>query len=125
MSTTGIATAALERARFRYANEAQLQQGLAQVFTDAGLAVRREVTLGVDGRIDFVLTHAISTHVVGVEVKVTGSNIVVARQLMRYATHVDDLLLVTTRTSHRALDGLELVGTDVRLQVFKIRGGGL
>lgn len=102
---------ALGLASFRYAGEAELQRGLANVLDEAArraptghpMAVSREERL-TDGRIDFLVTtpHAF----VGIEVKVASSSETVERQLRRYAPDVDWLILVTTRSSHRSLEGL-------------------
>lgn len=83
----------IQATRFRYANEDQLQQGLAEAL--ASFDPVREVRLDARNRIDLVCGP------VGVEVKVAGNAETVTRQLARYAPHFDALVLVTTRLAHR------------------------
>lgn len=82
--------------RFRYANEDELQRGLADAFDASGIAARREVTLDAASRVDFMVGR------VAVEVKVDGQARNVERQLRRYALsdQVDELVLVTNRGRH-------------------------
>ena len=80
--------------RFRFASERDLQDGIARVLDDAGIAHRREAPLGPLGRagtIDFLVGD------VGIEVKIKGALAQVTRQLHRYAEEpaVRELLLVT------------------------------
>lgn len=83
--------------RFAFADEDDLQQGLADALASLGLAPEREVRLGSAGRIDLLVDG------VGIEVKVTGQAARVSAQLSRYAERpeVRELLLVTTRARHR------------------------
>ncbi|QDE83274.1 hypothetical protein [Myxococcus xanthus] len=102
--------------RFRCVGEAQLQQALAQVFTEAELPFQREVVLGDAGRIDFMVG------ALGVEVKVEGSVSAVTRQILDYAEReeVHGLLLVTTRSHHDGMPA-QMRGKPVRVAV--LRGG--
>lgn len=103
--------AAVRAHRFLYADEIGLHEGLEQVFAAAGLEARREVSLNPSGRIDFLIENDQGR--TGVEVKVAGSADVVTRQLARYAGHVDDLVLITTKARHRNVpDSID--GTPVR-----------
>ena len=79
--------------RFRFVVERELQQGIDQVLGAADLPVRREVSLGQAGVIDFLIGD------LGLEVKTSGSLAAVTRQLHRYAQHpaIAELLLVTSR----------------------------
>lgn len=79
--------------RFRYADEDQLQEGIAAVLEGAGLEPQREVRLGDRDRIDLMVGS------IGIEVKVAGSVSSAFEQLQRYAEHeeVDALILVTSR----------------------------
>lgn len=82
---------ALRRRRFRYANEKELQEGLAQAFAEEGIDFRREHSLAPGDIVDFLIGP------VAVEVKIGGSLAGVTRQLHRYAQHepVEALVLVT------------------------------
>lgn len=87
--------------RFGYADEASLQESIGRAL-DARLpgAARAEVRLSPRDRIDFLVGR------VGVETKVAYSNDAVRRQLVRYSASpkLDELLLVTTRPTHRMPD---------------------
>lgn len=80
--------------RFLYDNEIQLQDGLAECFTKAGIAFEREARLSPANKIDFMLPEG-----VGLEVKIKGSPTEVARQLLAYVgeAQVLELILVTGR----------------------------
>lgn len=87
---------------FRYASEADLQEGIAGALVARGWRVEREVSLTPCCRIDLMVG---SLNRVGVEVKVNGSIAAVSRQLRRYAEceQVGALVLVTNRVGHRRL----------------------
>lgn len=115
-----IAVAAVLRAaRYHYANEDQLQQGIAVVLARRGIAADREVRLSPADRIDFLLTGC----PIGIEVKVDGQAAAVWRQLRRYAAspQVSGLLLATTRTKHEVDAPSHLDGVPVHVLV--LRGG--
>lgn len=82
--------------RFHYANEDQLQAGIAAALTAAGIAHEREVRLTAHDRIDFLVER------LGIEVKVGHPLASVIRQLHRYAQceQIDELLLITNRCNH-------------------------
>jgi dihydrodipicolinate synthase/N-acetylneuraminate lyase len=88
--------AALAGRSFRFADEAQLQAGIAEALGADGIAFEREARLDGKNRIDFLIGR------VGVEVKVGGSLTDVTTQLMRYAARdeIDELVLVTSRLRH-------------------------
>lgn len=92
MTGEQIATV-LQHCRFRCQNEDELQRAIAIVLGDAKQEFEREVSLGPNNRIDFMVCG------VGIEVKVDGSPCEAMRQLQRYAQveRVDELVLVTTR----------------------------
>jgi len=94
-SDAATVAAAIRSFRFRYGDEDQLQEGLAEALSGAGFEVQREVRLNAEDRIDLLVDR------VGVEVKVAGSTARVARQLARYAKHdLAGLVLVTNKLRH-------------------------
>lgn len=92
---TAIVEILTER-RFHYADEDQLQAGLAAALRDAGFEVEREVRLDGRSRIDLLVEG------VGIEVKVAGKADAVRRQVDRYLAddRIEGLVLVTTRARH-------------------------
>jgi hypothetical protein len=88
----------------RFATESLLQSDIGSVLSSEGVAFTREVQLSKKDIIDFVVGR------VGIECKIDGPRTAVLSQLSRYAQHdsVDELLLVTSRASHRSLHGLTL-----------------
>lgn len=90
---------AIKAARFRYAGETRLQEGIAGVLAEAGIAAEREVPLNPRDKIDFLAGGT------GIEVKIAGQPDDVTRQLRRYAgsDRVASLVLVTTRARHRSV----------------------
>lgn len=95
MSALRVALLAILRsARFRYSNEAELQEGIQRLLADNDLAHEREAVLTDGERIDFLVGS------VGVEVKIAGSSSEVFRQLMRYAKlpKISALILITDKT---------------------------
>lgn len=101
----------LSRHRFRVHSEEELQRAIAQVLRSVTLDAREYVRLSKADVIDIMVDR------VGVELKVDGSYALVARQLHRYAQSdaVDALILVTTRSSHLRLNGLEMNGKCLRV----------
>lgn len=95
---TAIGTV-LRSVRIRWANERELQDGIFKALDKylSSAEVEREVVLTPRDRIDFRCGR------VGIEVKIGGSAESVMRQLTRYAPHVDELILVTTRHTHATL----------------------
>lgn len=106
MSQT-LAARGLERLlsgyRFRYTDEIELQDGIAEVLTRAGIQFEREVVLPRRDQLDFLRRDRIDflvTPGIGIEVKIRGSRVDVMRQLARYAEHerIESLILVTDRS---------------------------
>jgi hypothetical protein len=85
--------------RYRYADEHDLQAGIAAALEQAGIPARREVPLSSTDRVDFL------AGTIGIEIKVAGQTASVRRQLARYARslEVSELILVTTRSAHRPM----------------------
>lgn len=96
--------------RYRFSHEEELQRGLAEVLSAAGVEFRREVHSKA-GRIDFVLPGRI-----GLEVKVDGGRAALLRQLLRYAESgdFDGLIVVASRRHLLAEAPAVLVGVPVR-----------
>lgn len=94
-----IARSVLNRSVLRYTSEAELQAGISQALTAAGVAHRREVELGEAGRVDFLTAGGLA-----IEVKIGGSANEMARQIVRYAQReeVRALLVVTTKATHQS-----------------------
>lgn len=90
--------------------ELALQDAIAGVLSEHGFTFSREARLTTSDVIDFLVDRA------GLEVKVDGSLSDVTRQLHRYAQsdRVSELLLVTTRSKHRAMPA-SLSGKPVRV----------
>lgn len=104
--------AILRRRRFNYANEAQLQEGIALVLHEEGIAFRREASLGPGDRPDFLLDGGIV-----IEVKVGGGLPALTRQVHRYAQFpsVAAILVVTTKMQHRGIGTDALAGKPVHV----------
>jgi hypothetical protein len=101
----------LESHRFRFSNEADLQEGISIAFSDHNVEFKREVELGKHDRIDFVVAPRL-----GVEVKIKETLTNVTRQLHRYALSslIDAVVFVTTSrklasTIPRELNGKAIV----------------
>lgn len=112
----------VNRFRYRFNNERELQDQLATAF--AGYVVNREHELRPLGRVDFFFPH-LSMLGVALEVKVGGPAAAVARQLIGYAQHgeVGELILVTSRMRLGNLVPEQLNGK--RVQVVALSWGGL
>ncbi len=91
--------ATLRARRYHFANEDELQRGIALALEADGWEATREAKLSGRDRIDFLVGN------IGIEAKVDSSATEVQRQLIRYAEHVTitALVLVTSRSSHRVL----------------------
>lgn len=91
---------------YRFANEIELQDGIARVLGLAHVTFEREVRLTPKERIDFIVGEGI-----GVEVKIAGAFADVIRQMQRYAEHprITALVLATTCMRHDHVP-LSLVG---------------
>jgi len=105
----------IERHRFSFADERELQDGIAAVL--APLDVAREVRFGPADRIDFLLPGGI-----GIEVKVDGSLPALTRQVHRYAQREEIAALVIVTSRRRLADLPDAInGKPVRVVVV----GGL
>lgn len=95
--------------RYRFSDETMLQNGIAKVLAEDGIAFEREYPLGRD-RVDFFVQG------IALEVKVDGSLSEVTRQLHRYAQHPDVQIvaLVTTKSQHCRMPS-EMAGKPVRV----------
>lgn len=91
------ALSALELARFRFSSELELQAGIAEVLTGAGVSFEREARIGDRETIDFLLAGEI-----GLEVKIAGAPAEIVRQLQSYGYtgRVAYLILATSRNRH-------------------------
>ena len=78
---------------YRFANETQLQAGIAGVLESAGYAFERELKIDADNRLDFLVEGRIA-----IEVKVDGSFSQAITQVTRYAAleKVSGVLLAAT-----------------------------
>jgi len=105
----------LRSARFSFQDEIELQDGIAEVLTKAGIPFEREVILSPKDRIDFMVAPAGT----GVEIKIKGSVTEITRQIHRYAQlpAITGLVLVTTRMRHINLP-MEMAGKPVRVVVI-------
>lgn len=108
----------IQKHRFRYGNEIELQDGLAALFTRHDLTFEREVRFDAKDRIDFMVFGD-----VGLEVKCKGRLGEVHRQLVRYARQprIATLMLVTDR--HQLTQGLPDTLHGTTLVVVSLLGG--
>lgn len=97
--TSDIVSNLISTHRFHFTCEEDLQAGIESLLRGAELPYIREARLSPRDRPDFF------TKGLAIEIKVKGSRTNVLRQLMRYAKNeqVEEILLVTTRSSHRAM----------------------
>ena len=100
-----------------YANERDLQEAIANALTGQlppGVHAAREHVLTKRDRLDFLVGYnpmwTATPLGTAIEVKIDGSLSDLTRQLFRYAEHpaISGLLVVTTRSRHRALPPLIL-----------------
>ena len=101
------------RHRYAYANEAELQERLAELLRQHDVAFDREFRLSAADRPDFMVGST------AIEVKIKGTINEVLTQLHRYAQHasIDAIVLVTSKARHRKmpaqLNGKPLVIADL------------
>jgi hypothetical protein len=109
---------AIRRRRFRYANEADLQEGLAAALTADGWPVEREVRLDAKCRVDLLIGR------IGIEVKVASTADEVERQVRRYldTRKLDAIVVVTSRVRHLTLP-IDINGRPI--EVVTLAGRGL
>lgn len=119
---SSIADAVRAGEPYTFVSESELQEGLHQALLAAfGPAVKREYRLGEHDRPDFMVGN------VAIEVKTKGSVTEVSRQLMRYAAHaeVNRVVLVTTRSIHRQVEGMLRGVAPKPVFVVILTGGAL
>lgn len=106
----------LSKYGYRFKDEKQLHDGIADVLSRAGIAFKREYVAGSD-RFDFLC----NTGTV-IEAKIKGSLSEVLRQAERYCQNneVESVLIVTTKASHTLSELCEFNGKSV--QVLQLRG---
>lgn len=87
--TTALALLRLRLLTGKVSNERQLQRAIAQLLPE----FTPEFKLNAQDRIDFFF----QPERIGVEVKIKGGDIPIARQLVRYEPHCSALILVTAK----------------------------
>ncbi len=96
----------LKTRRFRFTEEAELQEGIHLALTEMGLSFTREVSLTPRDRIDLLEDgkHLVGG-AIGIEVKIAGTLGALSRQVERYAEHdrVGAVILVTSKMQHTAI----------------------
>lgn len=89
----------LSRFRFRFSNEAELQDGIEKILQNTAFAsiFSREVVIEDIGRPDFLVDGDIA-----IETKIGGSANELMRQVARYAQsdRIQGILVVTSRATH-------------------------
>lgn len=85
--------ASIERCRFRFNDEKELQAGIALALDMAGITYQREKVLSPEDRPDFLVAGHIA-----LEIKIKGSVAQALRQINRYTAHpeISTVLLVGT-----------------------------
>jgi RecB family endonuclease NucS len=114
--TVGEVVACIERSRYRYATEDELQQGLLEAITGDGWPVVREARLDRYSRLDLLVGDQFDGTGIAVEVKVAGGRADALRQIRRYVGYpqVGGLVLVTSRVRHGAVP-TTVLGKPVRV----------
>lgn len=107
----------LPRYRYRFADEAQLQAGIADVLVQAGIPFEREHVAGPRDRFDFLVPGGIV-----IEAKTQGSLSQALSQVRRYAARPDvsAVVLVACRFWATVAPVDELYGKPVR--IVRLRG---
>lgn len=113
--------AALRAPRYACRDEAGLQIQIQGALSAAGIESLREHRLSDRDRVDFFVRDAALGAGIAIEAKVAGTIAGVMQQLARYAESPDvhDVVLVTTRGSHRVLDGAVVAGKTVHVVVAR------
>lgn len=101
----------LKQWKLRTTTEKTLQDDIATVLAGENIEFTREHRLTTIDVIDFRVGK------VGIECKIAGAKTTVLRQLIRYASFpdVEEIILVTTKSSHRELDGEVVQGKRIRV----------
>lgn len=107
----------LPRYRYRFADEAQLQAGIADVLAQAGIPFEREHVAGPRDRFDFLIPDGIV-----IEAKTQGSLSQALSQVRRYAARPDvqAVVLVACRFWATVVPVTELHGKPIR--VVRLKG---
>ena len=103
--------AAVNAWQYNHDDEYQLQDGIGAALDAAGIGYTREHRLTDKDRVDFL------AGTVGIEIKVAGDKMALARQLQRYAHHpsIEHLVVVTTRRAHRGVHNAVFDGVPVHV----------
>lgn len=123
MAIPSLVESTIKGTKFRFSSEKDLQDGLEKLFLMKPFIYSREVDLGVESRIDFLLDEDTSMPL-GIEVKVDGSLSAVTRQLHRYAQSpkIGQLMLVTSKMQHdhmpREMNGKQIYVVHLGGSVF-------
>lgn len=114
---------AIQRRSYRYANELELQQGIAEALAGDGWQVLREARLDGHSRLDILVGHPFDGTGIAVEVKVGGGRADALRQIRRYIGYpeVGGLVLVTNRVRHGAMPAA-ILGKPVRVVQLSMQG---
>ena len=88
----GAIITALSAIRNRFHREANLQAEVARVLTGLGVHHEAEAILDKENRIDFLLGYSL-----GIECKVSWGPAAIDRQIYRYAEHLAEIILITTK----------------------------
>lgn len=117
--------AAIARLRNCYANERELQRAVGGVLARHGIPHLPEHKLSLADRVDFLVVEPpadplLKPHLIGLELKTRPNGMDVWRQLMRYAEHVDELVLVTTGPLQQVLTLSRSDGTVIPLTVIEL-----
>lgn len=108
-----VITKLLQRHRFRYGSEKELQDGVEHILRQCKFSFGREVPVE-GGIIDFIVRMADGSRI-GLELKIKGSPTAVLQQLGRYSANSDlsAIILVTARLQlsnlPKSLNGIPLV----------------
>ena len=104
---------ALPRYAYRFANERDLQDGIAAVLVVEGIRFSREYVASKEDRFDFLCESGIV-----IEAKIDGGFADCARQIQRYCNLdvTQAVIIATSKMWGRSIrDGVEIAGKPVRL----------
>jgi len=113
----------LRRARFTYASEDQLQEGLAQLLAGDSHRVVREARVSARDRVDLLIPEMHDGWgSVAIEVKVGGAAAAARRQVLRYTEHAEigAVVLVTDRAYHAVRGALPEDANGTRIYVHSL-----
>lgn len=114
-----VVVAELQSRRFRFGQEAELQEELQAALAVEGMRFAREVRLSARDRIDLLEDDPEPLGgAIGIEVKVDSTIFAITKQITRYAAHarIGAIVLVTSQLQHTRARGAQLVnGKPFRL----------